>query len=59
MKNELKPCPFCGGQATLEREENDDWIVWCRCGCVLGAFGASDEAETAWNRRSRNDRGTV
>ena len=52
---ELKPCPFCGGRPTVEREENDDWLVWCRCGCVLAAFGASDEAEEAWNHRVSDD----
>lgn len=27
--SELKPCPFCGGEATIRRED-DMWIVECR-----------------------------
>jgi hypothetical protein len=47
----LKQCPFCGAIPRVEREENDDWLVWCRCGCVLAPFGASDEAIKSWNKR--------
>lgn len=29
MNGELKTCPFCGGEATIRRED-DMWIVECR-----------------------------
>ena len=29
MTEQLKPCPFCGGEATIRRED-DMWIVECR-----------------------------
>ena len=29
MAEMLKPCPFCGGEATIRRED-DMWIVECR-----------------------------
>lgn len=29
MSEELKPCPFCGGEAAIRRED-DMWIVECR-----------------------------
>ena len=46
MSEELKPCPFCGGSACLERGFNydydggDRWYVYsadvaCSCGCTL------------------------
>lgn len=28
MTEELKPCPFCGGEATIRRED-DMWVVGC------------------------------
>ena len=46
MKNELKPCPFCGGQAFNRSEDNDpDFDVdtpYCPvCGCRMD--GGDDE----------------
>ena len=63
--NELKPCPFCGGQAELIREHRKGWaltgsVVRCKndhCGCrgkwfIIAAEYSSDEkAIEAWNRR--------
>lgn len=59
---ELKPCPFCGGEAHLDRED-----IFCDCGAKmelpLYVYGAGDcngfpsykEAKAlmieAWNRR--------
>lgn len=49
----LKPCPFCGGRATLERGdvESWDWGVLCR-GCTA-SVGSDDKEEAVerWNRR--------
>ncbi len=49
----LKPCPFCGGEAEVEREgtSRQSCIIDCaNCGCRLESneIGAGD----AWNRRS-------
>ncbi len=49
----LKPCPFCGGEAEVEREgtSRQSCIIDCAdCGCRLESneIGAGD----AWNRRS-------
>lgn len=41
MSDELKPCPFCGGQAFL-----DDPVVWC-VDC-----SASTCAKEDWNARA-------
>lgn len=57
MNNELKPCPFCGGEADI-LEVNDDtnnfhgYVACClTCGC--GTPGSEDEAEccAVWNNR--------
>jgi len=53
MANELKPCPCCGGEATI------DSFVWgglnyrivCSCGIITKYFVLLEEATTAWNRR--------
>ena len=50
-KEELKPCPFCGGTAILY----DAGIPYVRCdtcGTQTTAYQTPDEAIAAWNRRS-------
>lgn len=46
---ELKPCPFCGGEAYRRPE---DWDVSCTQ-CGVRTYGFRDQIKTiaAWNRR--------
>lgn len=53
---ELKPCPFCGGEgincsASESRKNGDlEWSVFCRdCECY---FDSAEEATKAWNTRA-------
>ena len=57
---ELKPCPFCGGEAEVTDEDsygfsNGDWFVCCNeCHTYLGfdsQYETPQEAIEAWNRR--------
>lgn len=61
MPEELKPCPFCGGNATIEFEDDSCLIRCDACSCRtegVGLFEDSDEKYAAseqlkiWNRRS-------
>jgi Lar family restriction alleviation protein len=58
MNNELKPCPFCGGEARLRPERlgiEKEWRVECECWNSCGAatsFLGKTEAIAAWNRRT-------
>lgn len=55
--DELRPCPFCGGEATLS-EDDGGYLVDCGvCGAAVGYFGrglpdARGAAVAAWNRRA-------
>jgi Lar family restriction alleviation protein len=57
MDNELKPCPFCGGEATLWKIRETDgpyyrpYHILCGCGGRVGWFEEKKEAIDAWNRR--------
>lgn len=53
MMTELKPCPFCGGEANYQGFELNNYCVYCRkCGTSTRKYYASkDEARDAWNRR--------
>ena len=50
---DLKPCPFCGGEAEYESERVSCWIECSKCGAKSGyAFVAyPQEAVEAWNER--------
>ena len=52
---ELKPCPFCGGEAYLADQRH----VFCRvyvtclnCDCRTAFWGDVPQAIEAWNRRA-------
>ena len=54
-KEELLPCPFCGGKkiATIQLNLTSNWNVVCgECGCRTESQG-KDEAIAAWNRRAK------
>ena len=56
---ELKPCPFCGGEARLRKDEYRNFWVECKnclCGTSFASGSSPDEKliETViqdWNRR--------
>lgn len=53
----LKPCPFCGGEATLWQDLGADrqFHILCGCGGRVGWFEAEEEAIEAWNRRADDE----
>ena len=55
---ELKPCPFCGGEAKMANTDIGGWPVYCiNCPCDYGRywFATKQKAIEAWNRRSDNN----
>ena len=50
--NKLKPCPFCGAEATLTQQpENGKWQVACNAGdYALRDVPSRELAVEAWNR---------
>ena len=59
--NELKPCPFCGGEATLLHGQTENQYSYVRCGkCfsktaeyyIATTHSCDDKAIEAWNRRA-------
>lgn len=53
-RTDLKPCPFCGGEAHLSNW-SDGAYVWCECGVKTEVYlhsGCVDKAIEAWNRRT-------
>ena len=56
MQNELRECPFCGGEAEIIENEYECVDVSCKnMGCRgftdYLQYGSRDEAIEAWNRR--------
>ena len=52
---ELKPCPFCGGEAEIEMDDCWYWNYHVFCQeCKIGTdyYNTADEAIEAWNRRA-------
>ena len=56
--SELKPCPFCGGEAILESNKLRYGTIhsaYCqKCGAEITGF-SEHEAVAAWNRRAQPD----
>ena len=50
--NELKPCPFCGGEAEVRKYTATLIFVQCKS-CLAGstAFTSEHEAVKVWNSR--------
>ena len=55
---ELKPCPFCGGEAVIKPVfDLSVYFVHCKnCQCTLGCFyRAKCDAISEWNRRVNDE----
>ena len=58
MPNELKPCPFCGGEAEVRTTDLGTYKVVCiECPTDMGRYWswAKKEAIAAWNRRANDE----
>lgn len=55
-REELEPCPFCGGDVYLRKDDDDDWWTVMHydfsCPCEQGSYNNMQEAIAAWNRRA-------
>ena len=62
---ELKPCPFCGGEAELSEGrfdgKNTSYVMCKRCASqgefffVSPRYASAEKAIEAWNRRMRDE----
>lgn len=55
MSDELRPCPFCGGEAEFETYGGTACAVTCRkcrCGTPTVRLNDGERAVEAWNRRA-------
>lgn len=60
---ELKPCPFCGGEAviwTMDEFDDGDFYYRAECRNCQAGFGVNhetkEEAIESWNRRADDGR---
>lgn len=54
---ELKPCPFCGGEAKLEHNYMTDygdsyWVSCCSCNVSTDSDWAQESVIATWNKRT-------
>ena len=65
MTREIKPCPFCGGEAVVDgttwRASDGEEVCWISCRSCNGSSPADTPAEAiaAWNRRAETATPTV
>lgn len=55
MSDELKPCPFCGGEALIGQTLDNAWYAMCakdHCSKLECYWRTKAEAITAWNTRA-------
>jgi Lar family restriction alleviation protein len=51
---DLKPCPFCGGEAqrkTVTMPHQHGWVGCPKCGCYISWNHDPAKAIEKWNRR--------
>lgn len=57
--NDLKPCPFCGGEAILETGDgniSEEFYIYCpECDFESGVYSEPQFIVEKWNRRADND----
>lgn len=58
MKNseELKLCPFCGGEANTLHVVHHYMVTCTECFASIGLLDDENKAKELWNRRVNNDR---
>lgn len=57
-KEELLPCPFCGGEAKLISSV-ESWVECSFCGINTKCCACDSGAIEKWNRRMKNDNETI
>lgn len=54
--NELKPCPFCGGEAKIITYADDDKSIKCgKCWAGTSRYMSVERAVFAWNTRAHSE----
>lgn len=58
-RSELKPCPFCGKKARLQRIGKSYYVTcdgsYCKIKPTTWAYSVKEKAIEEWNRRANND----
>ena len=54
--DKLKPCPFCGGEATLEDTSTGFGVICWNCQISTTMDWKSDKAIAIWNNRKNNEK---
>ncbi len=52
MAEELKPCPFCGGEAKAGRADGLCWVECSMCGAEAGFTPRPGPSARVWNNRA-------
>ncbi len=58
MSEELKPCPFCGGEASVSighNGENEELMMYVECVSCAGMHRYTADAIAAWNTRDESE----
>ena len=51
---ELKPCPFCGGEAFIHKEGDSYFVECIDCWVKMPDCDSEEWAEHYWNRRTND-----